>query len=118
MLTLSTIHITPKTANIIERDSRVNRYPALVIYSKEQYGWFIYFDKSLLRTKKQMNELPEDLRNCIAFAKKNRCDMLCLDGDGPEEPDLPTYGEEWDAPTPCGVGNGIWLTRHSKTGGQ
>ena len=44
------------------------------------------------RRRKNLN--PACLKDCMRFARKNGCDLLCLDCDGPVVDDLPLY--EWD----------------------
>lgn len=96
MLTLSTSHITQKTAEELEqRPAQFNSFWSawdhLAIYDKGSYGWWILVSELEYA---ELNQLPEDLAACCRFAKQNDCDWLCLDCDGPVEEYLPTY--EWE----------------------
>lgn len=82
MLTLSTAHISKKTASILKSNSPV------VSYEKGRYGWFIYFGES------DQEHLPEDLARVIGFTRSCGCDWLCLDRDGEIATDLLVY--DWD----------------------
>ena len=87
MLTISTAHVTQKTANKIDREE----ITGLVIYSKDEFGWFIFIPEDLY--EEDYDELPKDLKACIQLAMDNDCNWLCLDCDGEELDELEVY--EW-----------------------
>lgn len=89
LLTLSTAHICKETADKLDADPETNCL-GLCVYSKANYGWFIY-DIAQLPYNKEFEELPEDLANVIRFAHDLGVNILCLDCDGEELPYLKTY---------------------------
>lgn len=89
MLTISTKHITPEADESIlyayyDDDKDVSAH----VYTKDNYGWFVYIDEDF-ENKTNL----ECLKDCMRFARKNGCDLLCLDCDGPVVDGLPVY--EW-----------------------
>lgn len=93
MLTLSTAHITEKTAKRLERDPDDNNL-GLCVYMKANYGFFIYITTDTKnKLPEHYNDLPEDLFKCITLAHELNCSVLCLDCDGEETSILNTY--EW-----------------------
>ena len=94
MLTLSTVHITCATAELLDAEAIRNKMPGLVVYRKEDYGWFVYFPAL---EEEDRAHIPADLLDCIDLAVANHCEVLCLDGDGPIC-DLPEY--DWDDDVP------------------
>lgn len=87
ILTLSTAHIKPETATMLDNEPNTDNLN-LSVYNKARYGWFIYVDSVIDDT---LDHLPEDLKDCIAFAKEQECEWLCLDADGEEIEELNTY---------------------------
>ena len=85
MITISTCHIDEYTATRMNINKSV--YSATV-YRKDEYGWFVYINEGF-----EEEDNPECLKACMRFAKKNECEWLCLDSDGPVMKDLPVY--EW-----------------------
>ena len=89
MLTISTAHITKRTADMLDA---IDTPFDVCIYDKgtalDKYGWFLT-DWTL-----QEETRPEDLRACCKFAERNDCAWLCLDCDGEVVDCLPTY--EWE----------------------
>ncbi len=76
MLTLSTAHIKPSTTRYIDEAIDCG---SLAAYRKDGYGWNIH----CIDLEGELPEdLPEDLKACIDLARRNGCDILCLDGDG------------------------------------
>lgn len=103
MLTLSTAHITPETANQLDEylgyfaEEDPNHRPAeepeqqfegLAVYPKAEYGWFIYIGHA-----DGAEGLPADLAYLIGFTQQQGCLWLCLDRDGDVVDDLISY--EW-----------------------
>lgn len=92
MLTLSTAHISESTAKALEQDPETNEL-GLAVYPKctgqepdaERFGWFIYLNREI------DEGLPDDLKQALRYARDRDCQILCLDCDGPEEPELNTY---------------------------
>lgn len=83
ILTISTAHITEETDKKLQDNSEFNLM-ALSVYKKEDYGYWIYVDSPC-------DDVPEDLKQCLELALKYDCQWLCLDCDGEEVPELPTY---------------------------
>ena len=78
MLTLSTAHISGSTAKALEQDPETNELGLA-------FGWFIYLNREIDEA------LPGDLKQALRYAQDRQCQILCLDCDGPEEPELDTY---------------------------
>lgn len=90
MLTLSTAHITQETSDLLGNNGTTDVIP-FSIYDKDQFGWYIYIsDDDLLG---RFLAIPKDLQDVIRFAYNHKCEVLCLDCDGPETNELPLY--EW-----------------------
>lgn len=89
MLTLSTAHISEKTAEMLRMEPETNAM-GLSVYAKtggsnDYYGWFIY----LVNVKNE--NVPSDLADCIKLAQDNHCGILCMDCDGPVVLGLETF---------------------------
>lgn len=89
VLTLSTMHISEKTAHLLDAEPDTN-YMGLCVYPKCQYGWYIAIDQF---EHAATENIPNDLLKIISFAKFVNCSLLCLDCDAGECPFLPVY--EW-----------------------
>lgn len=79
MMVMSTGHISKETITLLETESA-----GVTVFKKDGYGWFIVV--SDWQDDKEI--IPEDLKQCLAYAEKNGCDWLCLDCDGKYYPDL------------------------------
>lgn len=84
MLTVSTGHISKETAELLDKD---NIY-GLVVYQKDEYGWFIFLSEE----DDYYAGIPDELLKLIKFAKDLGCSWLCLDRDG----DVLEYLEVFD----------------------
>lgn len=82
-LTLSTGHITKDQAEALE----YGQIQGLVIYDKEEYGWWISLATGWLDCPDQ-----QGLYACLRMAQNLGCDWLQLDSAAPTHPDLPTFG--------------------------
>lgn len=87
MLTISTGHITEKTVCKLDIEAEVN-VMYLCVYKKADFGWFVYVPEDL---EDISYDIPNDLMECLLFAKENDCAWLCLDCDGEEIEELKTY---------------------------
>lgn len=87
ILTLSTAHIKSETATLLDNEPNTDALN-LSVYDKAGYGWFIYIDSVI---DDAFDHLPEDLKDCITFAKEQKCEWLCLDADGEEIEELKKY---------------------------
>ncbi len=82
-LTISTAHVTENTAQKLSRDPNTNEL-GLCVYEKGEHGyWIVVPDYRVV--------IPADLAACLELARKNDCRWLCLDRDGEEVHELPTY---------------------------
>ena len=91
ILTISTAHITEETSDALNRDPHENNL-GLSVYNKSDYGWFIYISEMEKESlQREDTNMPADLKACFELAIKNDCEWLCLDCDGPEYDELPTY---------------------------
>ena len=89
ILTVSTIHISENTSNLLNIESDQNTL-GICVYKKAEFGWFIVIDENTVSTAKD-NKLPLDLANLILFAYDTSCKWLCIDCDGDEIPYLTKY---------------------------
>lgn len=76
MLSLSTAHVTERTAHIMENFNIDN----VVIYDKPNYGWFVYVPDRL-EIEECQDICPDDLYECLLFARDNGCDWIMFDCD-------------------------------------
>ena len=109
MLTLSTVHVTEKTMDALEREADENNL-CLAVYAKSGFGYIIYLpDEETLKSNgirwpdigqpgaTPPANWPTDLRDVLLYARDLDCDILCLDSDGPVVPYLKTYDDTEDA---------------------
>lgn len=90
MLTISTAHIRPETAEMLEMEDATGDMGLTVYALGEGYesnGWLVYVDTEAY------GDVPKDLRRLMEFCAGKNIDWLRLDGDGEILPELPTY--EW-----------------------
>lgn len=91
MLTISTAHISKETADLLAGEYPIDSVPvwemSIGIYSKEEYGWYIYFSLA----ERIHPSMPEDLAACLRLAHQHQCEVLCLDCDGEIVEGLPVY---------------------------
>ena len=84
MMVLSTAHIDQETAFMLANDIVTTQW-GLVVYSKDEYGWFISVSEDCHA------DVPHDIRACLRYAYLNHCQWLCLDRDGDIVDELPVY---------------------------
>lgn len=77
MVTISTTHISEKTAHLLEVEAKENNL-GICVYNKADFGWYITIDDEIKRN----TDLPKDLYKAIQFASDVGCQTLCLDCDG------------------------------------
>ena len=90
MLTISTAHIGPVTAHMLDAEDTTGDMGVTVYIMGDGYeadSWLIYVDP------KAEGNVPEDLQRLMEFCAGKGIDWLRLDGDGEILPELPTY--EW-----------------------
>jgi hypothetical protein len=80
MLVLVTNHLTDFTCNTF--------LPAHdgAVWEKGEYGWFVYVVEDDVD-----NDVPEDLRQCMEYARSLGCFWIMFDRDGSAIDQLPTY---------------------------
>ncbi|MGE7828498.1 hypothetical protein [Paenibacillus sp. NPDC093718] len=89
MIAVSTAHVTRMAMEfLINQDVKM----PLVIYEKNQYGYFIVVPESE-ELECMQGKLPESLFHVLHYASNKKIDWLMLDSDGLEIPGLKTY--EW-----------------------
>lgn len=86
MLTISTIHISRETSNMLDEDLL-----PVTEFKKGNYGWFIFCPENLIVFYNNGKDIPDDLWKCMLFACEKSCSWLCLDCDGNEVAELPVY---------------------------
>lgn len=91
ILTISTAHIKPETAELLKTEAETNRL-GLCIYNKHEFGWFIYLDPCSRRAMNtKILETMTDLTDCFNLAAEFDCEILCLDRDAQVTTHLPVY---------------------------
>ena len=91
IITLSTAHISEKTAQALDMMAKnpMTITETITVYNKDDIGWFIYCPEYT-----NINDIPEkykDLRTIITFAHDHDCEIICLDADYETVDYLPTY---------------------------
>jgi hypothetical protein len=88
ILTLSTAHVTSETCN-----EYLPFGNPLTAYPKGEYGWFIFAGEpdAYHHERKVEGDVPADLMAALDLARQQGCDWLCLDRDGDETEELPTF---------------------------
>ena len=82
-LTLSTAHITEKTARWLDSKPK-----ELIIYPKRDYGWFISVGEL---EEEDLRNVPSDILFLIGCATGTDCSWLQLDRDAAIVDSLPTF---------------------------
>ena len=77
MVTISTAHISEKTAHLLDVEAQENNLE-ICVYNKADFGWYIIIDDEIKRN----TDLPKDLYKAVQFASDIECQTLCLDCDG------------------------------------
>lgn len=94
MAELSTVHLTPQTANLLDNEKWCeDNY--LIVYKKDECGWFIpVIEPHGYYWENMASEiLPHDLYDCFKYAAENNCKYLAFDCDAETIDELQTY--EW-----------------------
>ena len=96
MLTLSTVHITEETCEMLSMCASGKRanynLDGLVVYKKAEFGYFLYICKDSVDDPAKFGKtFPDDLRVVISLAMHCDCELLCLDQDGPVMDFLESY---------------------------
>ncbi|MCW1431997.1 hypothetical protein [Novosphingobium sp. JCM 18896] len=89
MMVLGTVHMSPKTAK-----EWIPNCP-WACYDKGDYGWFMYVCDDVGITED--DGVPAEIRSAIHVAKREGCDWIMWDCDGPQVEELPDY--DWSAAT-------------------
>lgn len=79
LLVLSTAHLEEQTCN-----GWLHSAP-FAAFAKGDYGWFVYV------TDDEPDDLPADLRGCLALARTLHCDWVMFDCDADIVAVLPVY---------------------------
>lgn len=88
MLMIAKAHLTASTRQLLDNEEEVG----VLYYPKGPWGWFVNVPASEDGVPIG-DEIPQDIRDCIAFAQTNHVQWLMLDEQGPVIPDLPLYEE-------------------------
>ncbi|WP_103727305.1 hypothetical protein [Novosphingobium sp. HII-3] len=86
MLVLSTSHMSPQTAQ-----QWVPTCP-WACFNKGGYGWFMYVCDDCAITEAE--DVPLEIRSAVHVAKREGCQWIMWDCDGPVLEELPEY--DWD----------------------
>lgn len=82
MLTISSEHLTQETQDTL----REQTLTSLVVYEKEEFGWFIFIGDPQLR--EDTEHWPVDLAEVIHYALERGVTWLCIDHDAQAAPGL------------------------------
>ena len=82
MMVVSTCHISGDTRKLMDAEA-----VGVVVYPKDKYGWFVVVSE----WRDYIEDIPYDLRRCLAYAEEHACEWLCLDCDGPVIPTLQRF---------------------------
>lgn len=89
IMELSTAHITPATAKLLDE----HQIYILSYFTREE-GYFI---STMYVDPDGLDDCPDDLKQCIRYAQENDCTWLFFDRDvDPMPEDLPVYNWETD----------------------
>lgn len=88
MLTLNTGHIFKSTLQALRNDAveGVVCYRKDEIHGPEEYGVWVYIQSDWAE-----QNIPQDLKACIEYAKKFDCDWIMFDYDGEPVKDLTVW---------------------------
>jgi hypothetical protein len=86
MLDVSSIHIQPETGDWLTSNS-YHETGDPIVYAKQDYGWFVY----TYLDDEVPEDLPEDLKKVLAYARRIKCVWIMLDADGDTIKYLPVY---------------------------
>lgn len=82
MLTISSDHLTQETQDAL----REQALTSLVVYEKEEFGWFIFIGDPQLN--EDTENWPVDLAEVIHYALERGVTWLCIDHDAQTAPGL------------------------------
>lgn len=101
MLTVSSWHITEKTANLLNDVTIADLYNTadigLSVFRAADYGWIIFLptatnvDDNGNTVYGYAKRVPNELQRLLQYTADMGCDILCIDGDGPIIPYLPVF---------------------------
>lgn len=94
---LSTGHLTAKTRQLFNENHLIHIilnhiYYDLVIYDKDDYGWFVYICKNH-DTKHTGLTVNRDIDDCIQTVLDLNCQMICFDRDAEIYDKLAVYDD-------------------------
>lgn len=87
---LSTSHLDAHTAETLSNPSASDSWVETVIYMSRDCGWFVHVPTDYIDDA-WYAEIPESLRHCFEFARKNNASWILFDRDGCHTTQLPTY---------------------------
>jgi hypothetical protein len=102
VLKLSTGNVSQETAQLLDRvcKHQENDVEAFLrmpgTYPKGEYGWFVYVMEAYENSSGDEglpwpDGCPEDMKDCINFARLHFCDMIEFDRDNDVETEIPHY---------------------------
>lgn len=88
MLMIATAHLSASTRQLLDKQEELG----VLYYPKGPWGWFCNVP-ALEDGVPICDDIPKDIRDCIAFAQSKQVQWLMLDEQGPVIPELPLYEE-------------------------
>lgn len=85
-ITINSLHLSEETKAWL-REAYEAEDDRISVYPKNHSEFLVYVPDNTA-------SLPPNLRECLAFAKRNECKMLCFDDNGPVIDELNTYAQE------------------------
>ncbi len=88
-LDCSTAHVSEGTADWLQergRDTAESPHESSHSVGITPFGWFVYADEEATTTN-----FPSDLIGVMQFARKNGCEYILFDCDGPTHNGLPAF---------------------------
>lgn len=94
---LSTGHLTLKTRQLFKEQHLIHinldhLYYDLVIYDKDDYGWFVYICENHDTEHTGLN-VNRDIDDCVQTALDLNCSMICFDRDADTYHKLAVYND-------------------------
>jgi hypothetical protein len=91
---LCTSHVSEETAKMLDQQAAEhNPDIPLIVYEKQEYGWFVVVPENEEDVVEAVAKLPSDLLKTLEFALNHKCRWIVFDRDVMPSIELPCY--EW-----------------------
>jgi hypothetical protein len=89
-LDISTGHLTQETRDKLDHGEITSTYYPMT------YGWFVWVPDEPMLPENEPERWPDDLRECILYARSQGCDYIMFDGDAEYCDELRAYDDNGD----------------------